>query len=46
MINLTRILYSLMVKFILGAVDLSRLLLQRVVGYLYKEERLSCGYST
>jgi hypothetical protein len=33
-------------KQILGPVDLSRSLLQRFVGYLYKAEPLSCGCST
>ena len=29
----------------LGSVDLSRLFLQRIIGYLYKAEPLSCGCS-
>ena len=30
---------------LLGSVDISRLFLQRFVGYLYKAEPLSCGCS-
>lgn len=32
--------------FLLGPVDLSSLFLQQFVGYLYKNELMSCGYST
>ena len=31
--------------FIFGAVDLSSLFLQRIAGFLYKAELMTCGYS-